>query len=141
MDSPKLITPLEGARSLWKQMLTGDTVDNIQGCRGVGAKSPAMTMIENSETELEMYGLVRQYYTQAAESKGLVLCDNDKELSVLEEMRENLALLYMFRNKPRYDNGKMILESDLKLEALEAQYGTAGNSGDTNIRRSTKAVG
>jgi hypothetical protein len=141
MDSPKLITPIEGARSLWKQMLTGDTVDNIQGCRGVGAKSPAMTALEDSETEFDMYGIVRHYYTQAADKHGLVLNCNEKELSVLDEMRENLALLYMFRTKPRYDNDKMILESEIKLNELEAQYATAGTSIDTNIRRNKKTMG
>lgn len=118
------ITPLEGLISLWKQMLTGDTVDNIQGCRGVADKSPLMTEINKCETELEMYEIVREKYFTTAKTKGLVRTYKDnKELSVLDEMKENFALLFMYRKRPKYtEDGKLILESDIKIAELEAEY-------------------
>lgn len=122
MDKPTLITPMDGAKSFWKQMLTGDTIDNIQGCRGVGDKHKAMTEIDSAKSVLEMYKVVRYYYYKAAETKGLVTDIQGNQLSVYDEMRENMALLYMFRHKPLFDGDRMILESDIKLDELEALY-------------------
>jgi len=55
----------EGLTLFWVQMLTGDTVDNIPGCPGIGPKK-AFDILENLMPD-EMYEAVRSTY----HSKGL----------------------------------------------------------------------
>ena len=48
------VTPEEGLRFFYKQLLTGDRVDNIIGLYGIGEKK-ATTILEACETEEELY--------------------------------------------------------------------------------------
>lgn len=57
----QLISPIEGLRWFYTQLLTGDPSDNIKGCPGVG-KVGAKNMLANLETEEEMFNAVRDAY-------------------------------------------------------------------------------
>ncbi len=48
------VTPVEGLRSFYRSVLTGDRIDNISGIRGVGPVGAAK-LIDHLETEQEMY--------------------------------------------------------------------------------------
>lgn len=51
-----------GLRCFYKQLLTGDTVDNIPGLFGVGAKSSLLETVQVLTTEWEMFDFVRGHY-------------------------------------------------------------------------------
>ena len=55
------ITPLQGLRNFYKQMLTGDTSDNIKGIDGIGPVK-AGKLIDHLETEEEMAEIVYDLY-------------------------------------------------------------------------------
>lgn len=56
------ITPIQGARHFYTQMLTGDTSDNIKGVAGIG-KVKAAAMLANEQLEEEdMFNIVRDSY-------------------------------------------------------------------------------
>lgn len=57
----KEISKLEGLQSFYRQMLIGDSSDNIFGVKGVG-KVKAAKLIDNLTTEDEMYKLVFDLY-------------------------------------------------------------------------------
>jgi hypothetical protein len=52
----------------WRQMLTGDSTDNIPGIRGIGKKT-AEKMIPWEASEIECYNVVRKTYEQHYEDK------------------------------------------------------------------------
>jgi 5'-3' exonuclease len=56
------VTPLEGMRWFYTQVLVGDTSDNIKGCPGIG-KVKAERMLKDCETEEEMFEAVRNAYS------------------------------------------------------------------------------
>lgn len=57
-------TEIGGLRCFYKQLLTGDkSVDNILGLFGVGVKSKLVTVIDDMETEEEMYVHCHKQYT------------------------------------------------------------------------------
>jgi DNA polymerase-1 len=58
------ISPLEGARVFYTQLLVGDTSDNIEGCPKVG-KITAARLLEGCETEKEMYEVCLKAYKRA----------------------------------------------------------------------------
>ena len=53
-DIAYYITPEEGLRRFYQQILTGDTADNIKGITGIGPVRSAQ-MLEDAEDEAEMY--------------------------------------------------------------------------------------
>lgn len=55
------VTPLDGIRSFYKQMLIGDTADNVHGVRGIGPKK-ADKLIDPLTDEQEMFDTVRDLY-------------------------------------------------------------------------------
>lgn len=55
------ITPIEGLRRFYTQMLTGDTSDNVKGVEGIG-KVKAKAMLADLETEEEMFDVVLEAY-------------------------------------------------------------------------------
>lgn len=55
------ISVIEGQRNLWKQMLIGDTSDNIFGVKGIG-KVGASKLIDILVDEEEMYNTVYELY-------------------------------------------------------------------------------
>jgi hypothetical protein len=84
---PFFVTELEGLKSFYKQLLTGDPVDNILGLYGVGKSSKLLSHIDSSETELEMCKLVREQY--------------EKRFGAywIDFLLENARLLWMKRTK------------------------------------------
>lgn len=64
-------TEVGGLRSFYKQLLTGDTVDNIHGLYGVGPKSAYLSAIDQLDTEETMVEhvltLYRKWYGNYAE--------------------------------------------------------------------------
>jgi len=56
------ISELEGLKFLWRQMLIGDTVDNIQGVKGIGEKG-AIKYINHLSSEEDMYDVVSSLYS------------------------------------------------------------------------------
>jgi 5'-3' exonuclease len=59
---PYYITMIEGLRNFYKQMLTGDTVDNIQGLYNIGPKSAWVKQIDEMDNEAQMYEHVKEKY-------------------------------------------------------------------------------
>lgn len=55
------VSEIEGLRSFYKQMLTGDTADNIIGIKGIG-KIRASKLLEECSSEDEMYNVVSNVY-------------------------------------------------------------------------------
>lgn len=56
------VDELTGLKSFYKQLLTGDSTDNIPGLYGVGKSSSYLRAIDNCESELDCYKLVRDLY-------------------------------------------------------------------------------
>lgn len=66
-DVHKTVTEGEGIRHFWKQMLTGDSVDNIKGLKGIGPKRAdgILSNVEDySTTVLDAYLQHTQYDTE-----------------------------------------------------------------------------
>lgn len=80
-DSKYLIEEYEGIVNFYKQILTGDRVDNIVGLKGIGPKK-AEKLVKDCKTEQELYDVVLKAY------------DNDTE-----RVLENGRLLWI-RRKP-----------------------------------------
>lgn len=55
------VSYLKGLKEFYKQMLIGDTSDNVFGVKGIG-KVKAAAFIDHLETEEEMYGTVFELY-------------------------------------------------------------------------------
>ncbi len=55
------ISPTEGARSFYWQVLVGDRTDNVQGCPGIGV-AKATRMLEGCQNEKEMLETVVKQY-------------------------------------------------------------------------------
>jgi hypothetical protein len=80
-DNKYLIEEYEGIVNFYKQILTGDRVDNIVGLKGIGPKK-AEKLVKDCKTEQELYDAVLKAY------------DNDTE-----RVLENGRLLWI-RRKP-----------------------------------------
>ncbi len=59
------VDPFDGLKFFYKQLLIGDTVDNIFGVHGIG-KVKAARLIDNCEDELEMFENVQAQYDSDA---------------------------------------------------------------------------
>lgn len=94
----------EANRAFWKQVLTGDRVDNIQGVPGLGNKKAAKVLdaVEPKDYEAtvlkayrDKFGEIHQYHHW---------CDTDKKLLINATpealLIENARLLYLLREKP-----------------------------------------
>ena len=75
-------------RTFYKQLLTGDAVDNIRGVPGIG-KVRAERMLEGLTTEAEMYEAVFAAYRRA----------NDTDEEATDELNENARLLWIWRKE------------------------------------------
>lgn len=78
------VTPDEGMRFFYTQLLEGDRVDNVPGLPGIG-KAKAPRLIERCRTEQEMYQVARKLYAVAYPP------DGDKVL------QEQADLLYIHK--------------------------------------------
>lgn len=56
------VSEIDGYRNFYKQVLTGDTSDNIIGIHGIGPKKAAK-LIDHLETEEEMIEVVKELYS------------------------------------------------------------------------------
>ena len=61
-DEKYWIDEVSGLRNFYKQLLTGDTVDNIPGLFGVGKSSALVKRINDLDLELDMYSQVVEQY-------------------------------------------------------------------------------
>ena len=89
----RYVTPKEALVSFYRQMLTGDAVDNIGGCYRVG-ETKAKTLIHEGLTEYEMYKTVLEQFEKSKKTKGCPYADRDAAEVVLEHGR----LLHMLRS-------------------------------------------
>lgn len=95
---------VNGLRCFYKQLLTGDTVDNIPGLFGVGVKSALVAKLDELHTECDMYAHVFDKYV-------------DRFGSYAEQfIIENGRLLYMLK-----EEGELWLPpTDLPVEKQSA---------------------
>ena len=101
-----------GLRCFYKQLLTGDSTDNIPGLYGVGRTSAHVKRIDSLDSELDMYSSVKHQY----------------ELRFgfywPQFLYENAKLLWMLRSENvhevtgRLDGLEDQLEKELEKEAL-----------------------
>lgn len=104
------IQPIEGMRNFYKQMLTGDRVDNIAGIGGIGDKT-ADRMLKDVLTTSEMEQIVRDAY------------ERQHGEDWLARFNENAALLWIKRDgEERY----IYKGADEREEEVQEQVGARG---------------
>jgi len=59
---PFWLSVVNGTRFFYKQLLTGDTADNIPGLYGVGDRSAHLGHVDDLTTELSMFEYVKEQY-------------------------------------------------------------------------------
>lgn len=80
---------IEGLKSFYQQLLTGDSVDNIPGLYGVGKSSSYVKHISTLTSEFAMYGYVLDLYKQRFGSYAdQFLVENARLLWMLREEGE-----------------------------------------------------
>ncbi len=83
------VSPVQGLRSFFTQMLVGDVSDNVHGVQWIGPKK-AFALLGSLETEKEMYDTVFDMYVGAD--------DTDEERAAdVERFERNLNLLWLWR--------------------------------------------
>jgi hypothetical protein len=86
---PWFQTEIGGLRCFYKQLLTGDTVDNIKGLHGVGKKSTLLSKIDDMDTEAEMFSHVyTEYYKRFGTYADQFMLENGRLLWMLREEGE-----------------------------------------------------
>ena len=85
------ITQEEGMLNFYKQLLTGDKIDNIPGIKGVGDKT-AGKLLADCKNEEEMWVVALNRWCKEAMGDGLSLVDTS---IVYEEVVRNGRLLWM----------------------------------------------
>lgn len=86
---PWFQTEIGGLRCFYKQLLTGDPVDNIKGLHGVGKKSTLLSKIDDMETEAEMFSHVyTEYYKRFGTYADQFMLENGRLLWMLREEGE-----------------------------------------------------
>jgi hypothetical protein len=60
------VNEIEGLRTFYTQLLTGDSTDNVRGASGIG-KVKAAKILEGLETEEELYRAVETYFSSEEE--------------------------------------------------------------------------
>ncbi len=107
------VSELEGLRHFYKQLLIGDSSDNIKGIHGVGPVKAAK-LIDNLETEKEMYELTKDMYDD-----DLRYYRNCNLLWIHQDTGE----LWTHRSKHLFESEEDILHAEevlLPLKTLEA---------------------
>ena len=87
-----VVSPFDGWRNFYSQLLIGDATDNISGCPGIG-KAKAPKVLEYAETPLEMWNACYKMYLAAYEKNKLDLNKVDEDINL------NAALLYILREE------------------------------------------
>lgn len=80
-----------GLRCFYKQLLTGDGIDNIPGLYGVGKSSKLLSKLDSMDSELSMYSHVKHQYELRFGSYWFMF------------LAENAQLLWMLREEPWAD--------------------------------------
>jgi len=98
-EKPQWITEEEATYSFYKQLLTGDRTDNIQGIPGIGPKK-AEKILEGVDSELSMYLAVLNAYQESEHT-----AKTSPPGRAGDVLLENATLLWMVReldsdNKP-----------------------------------------
>jgi 5'-3' exonuclease len=62
LDSFFDVTPIEGLRSFYQQVLSGDPADNIKGCKGIGPKKAKEIIGELEDADWMWKSVCFQYY-------------------------------------------------------------------------------
>ena len=78
------VTPFEGLRNFYQQVLTGDRTDNIVGLKGIGPVKGAK-LLKNCRNEKELFDVVSKAYKDAKEPE--------------ERLIENARLLWLRRKE------------------------------------------
>lgn len=88
-----VVSEVEGLRSFYKQVLTGDASDSIPGLHGVGNSSSFVKEINKMESEKEMLDLVVRLYKQRFGSYyNLFLLENCRLLWLLRGYDDEIPL-------------------------------------------------
>lgn len=95
----ELVSPLDGWKSFYRSLLTGDTTDNIRGVGGIGAVKSARA-VNDLTSEFDMYEVCKHLYGPER----------------LEEMLINARLLYIWRKEN--DTFEPPIENEGKQQAL-----------------------
>jgi len=96
-------------RCFYRQLLTGDTADNILGLYGVGSKAKLVLRLEDYDQELDMFKLV---YTAYQDRFGSYAA---------QFISENGALLWMLRDEPYILNSAQEAYDRLEMQLLAMQ--------------------
>jgi hypothetical protein len=101
---PYFVDYIDGMRWFFKQLLMGDTTDNILGLYNVGKKSTLVTKLDTMENVQEMYDHVQRYYEKYFGSYWrMFLNENARLLWMLEQedddVRDSLDVLECNRQK------------------------------------------
>lgn len=87
------VSPLDAQRNFWKQVLTGDTIDNIPGIAGIGQKTAEKTIDKLTSEKLMLTAAYAEYQKQHGNKAWDALC-------------ENARLLYLCRTEEELKNPK-----------------------------------
>jgi len=102
------VSVAEGLKNFYRQVLTGDRIDNIIGIRGIGP-AKADKLLEGCVTAVQMYDACAAAYTKDIEKTGLV-GDNANNAAHIR-VHENAQLLWMCR-----------VESEIWHYGIEEKY-------------------
>lgn len=92
-----MVTPEQGLKLLWKQVLTGDSTDNIPGIKGLGPKKAAQ-LLADATTEDEYREICVQQWAQAIEEGKVQLVDDPSGLDPEAVVREIYRLVKVGTN-------------------------------------------
>jgi hypothetical protein len=90
-EEPVWVSEKEGMYNFYKQLLTGDRVDNIPGIPGIGDKK-AEKILEGCETEVEMYEACLRAYQESPDTS-----KTSPPGRAADVLLENAQLLWMVR--------------------------------------------
>lgn len=89
-DAYELISETEADRYFYKQVLTGDTTDNILGLYGVGKESKLLKALDNINSADMMFNYVEdQYEKRFGHHVNMFLSENCKLLWILQKRKPN----------------------------------------------------
>jgi len=92
----RIVTEEEGNRSLYRQLLTGDTADGIPGLKGVGPKTAEKILAGISEPH-DMYCIcLREYLKKIPQEEGE--SPTEHGIRVMGIIKMNMQMLYLLRS-------------------------------------------
>ena len=108
------VTPLDGLRLFYRQLLTGDTTDNVPGVGGIGPVKSAR-LINDLTDEIDMFQVVQSMYTDQ------------------ERLLKNAQLLYIWQkeNDSWVSRYKQLLEQVAKLSSQTSSQELNDPTSDT----------